>query len=572
MPPDGRGCVGMGSEIGDLDVFSGRRDAVVRRDAAAIGKIRDPPVAPQRHDGDRVFPELRDACGEAREHIDRNRVDGAGRKGVHRAPDAVARHDARVALPSVGVAGRPDENRLISGSRLRHRGDHLPEVGAEIGFAVVVDDALVADAQVQDIHALPAVAPREDPVEPRRPRGVGACRVREREGVVSVVRAFYGNGEHGDVGAPGDALRAGGDRVLPDSGGDARDGRAVGKLRAPLIRGASQEHLVHRFSREHRVRRVDAAVDEADGHAGARAGAFALEQVDVGVGPVRADGPQAPLVPEGRLEAVFQGEPPRPAVEIPDGGAGPVVERNAFLRRRMLGLGWRLRWLFRLLGGLLRLPGFGHHGGYHSRTSAPAAAVREDEHRAKKDGANRGPVQRERSAGAAPALEPAAHPGPVRGLVPPGGHHAGIRSTQPLPSVVVAVDCMPWFYSARISRASIAEISIPNARCPGVNHGKAAGKFNMRLALSAWNGCGKIGYFTVSARMKLAEGRGSPGADRSRPEAMFPGPYRGRRSSSNTRTTRGEAPAAATLRITCTRSTVISLANTAAGSSTVPND
>ena len=58
----------------------------------------------------------------------------------------------------------------------------------------------------------------------------------------------------------------------------------------------------------------------------------------------------------------------------------------------------RLRRLFRLLRGWLRLPGIGHHRGCHPRTSAPPAAVREDERRAEEDGADREPVQRANAA------------------------------------------------------------------------------------------------------------------------------------------------------------------------------
>ena len=47
-----------------------------------------------------------------------------------------------------------------------------PKPARRSASRVVVDDAFEADAQVQDVHALRAVPPRQDPVEPRRPRGV----------------------------------------------------------------------------------------------------------------------------------------------------------------------------------------------------------------------------------------------------------------------------------------------------------------------------------------------------------------------------------------------------------------
>ena len=92
--------------------------------------------------------------------------------------------------------------------------------------------------------------------------------------------------------------------------------------------------------------------------------------------------------------------------------------------------------------GRRRLLGFGHYRGLllYSRSAAPAAAVGQDKHRRKQNGANRGPIQRERGAPAAPALESSAHPGPVTVLFPSCNHHVAFRSIRPLPSVVVSLD------------------------------------------------------------------------------------------------------------------------------------
>ena len=96
------------------------------------------------------------------------------------------------------------------------------------------------------------------------------------------------------------------------------------------------------------------------------------------------------------------------------------------------------RWLLRLLG-------FGHHRGLRlypcsAASAAPAAAVGQDKHRRKQNGANRGSIQRKRGADAAPALKSSAHPGPVTVLFPSCNHHVAFRSIRPLPSVVVSLD------------------------------------------------------------------------------------------------------------------------------------
>ena len=96
------------------------------------------------------------------------------------------------------------------------------------------------------------------------------------------------------------------------------------------------------------------------------------------------------------------------------------------------------RWLLRLLG-------FGHHRGLRlypcsAASAAPTAAVGQDKHRRKQNGANRGSIQRKRGADAAPALKSSAHPGPVTVLFPSCNHHVAFRSIRPLPSVVVSLD------------------------------------------------------------------------------------------------------------------------------------
>ena len=57
---------------------------------------------------------------------------------------------------------------------------------------------------------------------------------------------------------------------------------------------------------------------------------------------------------------------------------------------------------------------------------------------------------------AAPAFEPALYTSPGTALFLTCNYHITFRSIRPPSSVVVPVDCMPWFYSARIYRVSIA--------------------------------------------------------------------------------------------------------------------
>ena len=81
------------------------------------------------------------------------------------------------------------------------------------------------------------------------------------------------------------------------AGGYARDRGTVGEaVGAGLVNRIRRELLGDGLPREHRVVQIDAGVDEADGHPGTGLGVIALEQAEVGVGYVRLDVAQAPLV------------------------------------------------------------------------------------------------------------------------------------------------------------------------------------------------------------------------------------------------------------------------------------
>ena len=106
---------GLGAEIGDPDPFSRCRQAVIGRDAAAVGEIADQAVLPAYgHDADGMAQQFRDAGGRAGQHFDGDRV--------HLAPDALG--GGIVAIARVPVSGGPDEDDLVFGALLRHREKH----------------------------------------------------------------------------------------------------------------------------------------------------------------------------------------------------------------------------------------------------------------------------------------------------------------------------------------------------------------------------------------------------------------------------------------------------------------
>ena len=77
-----------------------------------------------------------------------------------------------------------------------------------------------------------------------------------------------------------------------------RDRRAVGNLVAGLVGCAREEMLGHPLAGEHGVPGLDAGVDDADGLAGARFRAGPVLQLELGIGAVRPDRGQSPLVLE----------------------------------------------------------------------------------------------------------------------------------------------------------------------------------------------------------------------------------------------------------------------------------
>ena len=100
------------------------------------------------------------------------------------------------------------------------------------------------------------------------------------------------------------------------AGGYARDRGTVGEaVGAGLVNRIRRELLGDGLPREHRVVRIDAGVDEADGHPGTGLGVIALEQAEVGVGYVRLDVAQAPLVQA--VSKLHPSEAQTPEIVIP---------------------------------------------------------------------------------------------------------------------------------------------------------------------------------------------------------------------------------------------------------------
>ena len=172
---------------------------------------------------------------------------------------------------------------------LGHGRNRLAEVVPELLLAVVVDDAVEAEAQVEEVHGPPAVPPPEDVVEQGRIVGISVAQRRQRHrDIVAAARAERDR-EHGDVRTRSDTGQG---------GGDTRDRGAMREPVARLVGRSGQELLGDRLALEERVALVDPGVDDADGYSLARSGVGALVAGDVGMGPIHVDRAQAPLVVE----------------------------------------------------------------------------------------------------------------------------------------------------------------------------------------------------------------------------------------------------------------------------------
>ena len=229
-------------------------------------------------------------------------------------PAVHAVFDAEPAAVAVLISRGPDEDRLLGGVRLGQGGDHLREARAQVLLGVAVDDALVAEAQVQDVEVPSRVAPGEHRLEDLGEPLVRFGEFFDRDRVVDVVGTAERDRPHGEVRAPGDPV--GGVRIVVlSSRGDARHRGAVGSLFPGVPDGAEQELLVDRLAREDRVFGVNPGVDHPDGHAGSRRDVRTLQQVRVPVGNVGVDRVETPLRLEIAVRGVILGKLGRHGVE-----------------------------------------------------------------------------------------------------------------------------------------------------------------------------------------------------------------------------------------------------------------
>ena len=232
-----------------------------------------PPSGAERHHRDGVPLEFFHVGEEPGQDADGDGFDPA----VHTV------FDAGGAAVAVLVSRRPDQDRLLGGVRLGQGGDRLREARAEVLLGVAVDDALVAEAQVQDVEVLSRVAPGEDRPEDLGEPGVRLGKFFDGDRVVDIVRIAERDRPHGEIRAPGDPV--GGVRigVLP-ARRDARYRGAVGALFPGVPDGAEQQVQEDALAREDRVIDVNPGVDHPDGHAGSGRGVRTLQQVHVPVG------------------------------------------------------------------------------------------------------------------------------------------------------------------------------------------------------------------------------------------------------------------------------------------------
>ena len=194
------------------------------------------------------------------------------------------------AVVAMGVAGRPDEDRLVGPACLCERLDITAEDRAQIIFAVLIDDPVVPDARIDEIECPPVARPVDQVIDPGRPPIVDAGSDGQRERLVRTVSSTRRNGEHRDIGAPGDTLRRPRAGIVEHSAApgrdDARDRRAVRKLVTGFVPRRPEEVLAYRLAREHRVPDVNSGVDETDCLTAASFPSDAVLQLELRIGNV----------------------------------------------------------------------------------------------------------------------------------------------------------------------------------------------------------------------------------------------------------------------------------------------
>ena len=115
------------------------------------------------HGGDDVSAQLGYSGRQTCLYIDRPGIDA-----MFRVPVAVdvrlaevrdIRVVRRIAGVAVGIAGGKDEDCRVAIACLRQGSDGIVVIGAELGFAVLLDDPGVADAHVDEVKGAPAARP-----------------------------------------------------------------------------------------------------------------------------------------------------------------------------------------------------------------------------------------------------------------------------------------------------------------------------------------------------------------------------------------------------------------------------
>ena len=147
----------MGPKICPSDLLSRRCQAIIGRDATAVGEVGDLVVAAavavgcDRHDGNRILPQFREAYGQSWEKVRRARFNHAVNALRYR----------YVAWRAVLVSSGPDKDHFFLRALLNHSGDHRLERLAQFLFAVVLDNPWDAEAHVQEVDALGSGLPCE---------------------------------------------------------------------------------------------------------------------------------------------------------------------------------------------------------------------------------------------------------------------------------------------------------------------------------------------------------------------------------------------------------------------------
>ena len=318
-----RAAVKAGSGIGGQNALARGREAPLGRTAAAIRELGDGSVFACGDDREAVAPHLLDVHGKAGQDTDGVRVDLAPAElactglGAERA-FGLALHApglAPGAARSVRISSPPDEDGLFTGVRLREHFDRLAVVGAQSRLRVVVDESGVLEAEVEKVEPPARTFPGEDVPEHGGALGVLAPELRERHGVEVLGLRLHSERDREDreVGTPRHAVRdIGVGQGRPGGGNHARDRGAVRELVAGLVGRTLQQLFGDRGPLEHRVRLVDAGIDDADGLALARPYVVTLDEGEVRVRLVGLDRRETPL-----LEKV------RPAPDLPGEGKSP---------------------------------------------------------------------------------------------------------------------------------------------------------------------------------------------------------------------------------------------------------